>query len=138
MVSSIQKFAQEISHQNIVKTHAEKRRVRTIDRSVTNTAELEQRQAGVDNGGGHAQDGSWKPFTHSVKFSTNHRAAHGHGKGPVRSGMAMLKRVRSRKPKLVLLQEEKDRFNAMRNIQRSTSSFKKYSALTMSVIACKS
>ena len=44
---------------------------------------------------------------------------------------------RSRKAKLLILREEKDRFNAMRGIQHSTRRFKRYSALTMSIIACK-
>ena len=47
-----------------------------------------------------------------------------------------LRRVRTRRTKLLILREEKDRFDAMRSIQRSTSHFKQYFALTMSVIAC--
>ena len=46
-----------------------------------------------------------------------------------------INRVATRKPRLLLLYEEKDRFMAMRNIQNSTSNFKKYYALTMSVLA---
>ena len=48
---------------------------------------------------------------------------------------ANINRVASRKPRLLLLYEEKDRFMAMRSIQNSTSNFKKYYALTMSVLA---
>ena len=40
-----------------------------------------------------------------------------------------------RKQKLILLREEKDRFDAMREIQRTTNRFKQYYALCMSVIA---
>ncbi|MCJ1390174.1 Potassium channel [Xylographa bjoerkii] len=46
-----------------------------------------------------------------------------------------LRRVRTRGSKLVILREEKDRFDAMRSIQRSTRHFKQYFALSMSVIA---
>ncbi|KAL8849937.1 MAG: hypothetical protein Q9221_005116 [Calogaya cf. arnoldii] len=53
----------------------------------------------------------------------------------MKSGLKRIQQVGSRKPKLLLLQEEKDRFDAMRSIQKSTSTFKKYSALAMSVIA---
>ena len=49
----------------------------------------------------------------------------------------MLRRVGTMKPKMLLLKEEKDSFDAMREIQRSTSHFKRYSALSMSVIACE-
>ena len=48
-----------------------------------------------------------------------------------------LKRSTSRRSKLLILREEKDRFDAMRNIQHSTKRFKQYFALSMSVIACK-
>ena len=41
----------------------------------------------------------------------------------------------SRREKLVLLREEKDRFDAMREIQSNTSKFKQYYALSMSVLA---
>lgn len=132
MVSSIRKFGQEISHDNIVKTHAEKRRVKTIQRSVTDAVELELKRASG------ARLVSALPST-----SGNDRdaASQGHRRYPKKTfptGMKLIRRVRSRNQKLVLLQEEKDRFDAMRSIQRSTSHFKRYSALTMSVIACRS
>ncbi|KXS93909.1 hypothetical protein AC579_10372, partial [Pseudocercospora musae] len=41
----------------------------------------------------------------------------------------------TRKPKLLLLREERDRFNAMRKIQSNTSRFKNWYALCLSVIA---
>jgi potassium channel subfamily K len=41
----------------------------------------------------------------------------------------------NRREKLVLLREEKDRFDAMREIQSDTSRFKQYYALSMSVLA---
>lgn len=41
----------------------------------------------------------------------------------------------NRREKLVLLREEKDRFDAMREIQSNTSRFKQYYALSMSVLA---
>ena len=40
-----------------------------------------------------------------------------------------------RKSRALLLREEKDRFDAMRDIQKSTKSFKQWTALTISVIA---
>lgn len=41
-----------------------------------------------------------------------------------------------RRQKLIILREEKDRFNAMRQIQDQTKKFKGYYALCMSVIVC--
>jgi potassium channel subfamily K, other eukaryote len=43
--------------------------------------------------------------------------------------------VRKKKPRLILLREEKDRFDAMRNIQKNTVSFKHWYNLCISVLA---
>ncbi|EKD18718.1 hypothetical protein MBM_02960 [Drepanopeziza brunnea f. sp. 'multigermtubi' MB_m1] len=58
-------------------------------------------------------------------FSRTRRAA---GKGPI------ARRAKHRE-KLILLKEEKDRFDAMRDIQAHTNRFKQYYALSMSVLA---
>lgn len=128
MVSSIRKFAQEISRDNIFKPAAEKRRVRTIDRSVATTVELEQRQA--DKTATISRLTSFLRSPATVRHASRRRT--------FRNGTGLIRRVRSRNQKLLLLQEEKDRFDAMRDIQRRSSKVKNYSALTMSVIACKS
>jgi potassium channel subfamily K, other eukaryote len=52
--------------------------------------------------------------------------------GPATKG---LKQVPTKKGRLIVLKEEKDRFLAMRAIQSSTRQFKRYFALCMSVIA---
>ncbi|RFU35657.1 hypothetical protein B7463_g698, partial [Scytalidium lignicola] len=44
-------------------------------------------------------------------------------------------RHQQRRAKLLLLKEEKDRFDAMREIQKNTTRFKEYGALLMSVLA---
>lgn len=135
MVGSIRKFAQELSHDNIVKTHAEKRRVQTIDRSVTTELELKQRQTDESISARHLTTPSVSGAKAGYKPQSTRTRLHRARKTPLRSGMKLIRRVGSRKPKLLLLQEEKDRFDAMRNIQKKTSTFKKYSALTMSVIS---
>ena len=56
---------------------------------------------------------------------------------PISKGFHKLRRLTSRNSKLLVLREEKDRFDAMRQIQYSTRLFKRYFALSMSVIACK-
>ncbi|KAL8693747.1 MAG: hypothetical protein Q9218_001492 [Villophora microphyllina] len=136
MVSSIRKFAQEISHDNIVKTHVEKRRVRTLGRSVLSTDELEERRAAGRTKDRHLLSDSRALSRNHDSLHSPQRGQRGLSRKPLRSGMKRLRRIGSRKQKLLLLQEEKDRFDAMRSIQRSTSKFKKYSALAMSVIAC--
>ncbi len=127
IVGSIREFAQEISRDNIFKPAAEKRRVRMIDRSVTSTVELEQRQAD--------QTATCLRLTPFLRAPATVR--HASRRRTLRNGTGLVPLVRSRNQKLLLLQEEKDRFDAMRDIQRRTSNFKRYSALTTSVVACK-
>ncbi|KAL8708135.1 MAG: hypothetical protein Q9225_007651 [Loekoesia sp. 1 TL-2023] len=135
MVNSIRKFAQELSHDKIIRTHAEKRRVRTIDRSVTTTVELEQRLADEKILARRLMSSSFSPAKAQHGSRSTEAGSRRSRKAQLKSGMKLIQRVGSRRQKLVLLQEEKDRFDAMRRIQRSTSNFKRYSALTMSVIA---
>ena len=147
MVSSIRNFAQEISHDNIVKKHVERRRVDTIERSVPTMFEPQEHQ--VPSGARLRQSIS-RPFDfkkertaiadfHPDNLPDNlpklRPKTHSFKKAPIAATRQQLQRVRTRKPKLILLYEEKDRFTAMRNIQKGTANFKKYSALTMSVIA---
>lgn len=147
MVSSIHKFAQELGHDNIVKTHVEKRRVQTIGRSVTTSLELEQRRMEI----AHYPEFKHRPkisapfnakarevsFDEKTSKEPKHAPKNIKRTGTIASGMRALKRVRSRRTKLLILREEKDRFTAMRDIQHSTKTFKNYYALTLSVIACK-
>ena len=49
-----------------------------------------------------------------------------------------LKKLAGRNRRLLVLREERDRFNAMREIQLGTKRFKQYFALSMSVVACES
>ena len=130
MVSSIRTFAQEISHDKIVKKHAQKRRVQTLDQSVTSASELEQ-------GRRHSKTVGQRQMRAFSKNPERSYTAASPRNSQLKSGLKMVRRVGSRKQKLLLLQEEKDRFDAMRSIQKSTSTFKKYSALSMSVIACE-
>lgn len=148
MVSSIRKFAQEISHVNIVKSHIEKRRVQTIGRSVTTSFELEERRGQAKHHTQpHHRPKISAPFDlkpravtfdeEKTKQPDQNKVHIKQSKSTLYSGIKALKRVGSRTPKLLLLREEKDRFTAMREIQRSTTTFKRYSALAMSVIACE-
>lgn len=147
MVSSIRQFAKELGRDNVVKSHVERRRVRTMERSVTTSFELEERQAHLNRA---IQQGSrptisepFDPKARSVSFEpekversgSQRQLTPGPRSNTFSSGMKRLRRVGSSKAKLLLMREEKDRFDAMRDIQRSTTNFKRYYALTMSIIA---
>ncbi|KAL9004899.1 MAG: hypothetical protein Q9188_002305 [Gyalolechia gomerana] len=123
IVSSIRKFAQELSHDKIIKTHAEKRRIRTIHRSVTTAVGLEQRQADEKVSARRLMTPSLSNAEPGNKPNATRERLLRARKSPFKSTMKLIQRVGSQKPKLVLLQEEKDRFDAMRSIQRSAVGF---------------
>ena len=158
MVSSIRNFARELGSSHVVKSHAEKQRSFTLKRTATTEQEfrdLEKRltdklhhhrnHSHNDNQQQHPQISA--PFNArkstvdfdlekgdvNVEKTLHHKPL----MNPMIKGVKMLRRVGSRKPKVLLMREEKDRFEAMRKIQQDTHKFKQYSALTMSVIACK-
>ena len=150
MVSSIRGFAQELGSTHVVKSHVEKQRTHTLQRTATTDFEYEEKKAHA-----LAKLHRKKPppisepldlTTRTVNFdaekaiaSTPYNSYQKNSKvGPVTASLRLLKRVGSRQPKVLLMRRERDRFDAMRKIQYNTHKFKRYYALTMSLIACKS
>jgi potassium channel subfamily K len=81
--------------------------------------------------GGGGRGGAGRKSSHSFKKALSRDA-----KVQARSlGSTAKARQSARNAKLVLLKEEKDRFEAMREIQSNTHKFEKYFALSMSVFA---
>jgi len=150
MVSSIRGFAQELGSTHVVKSHVEKQRSATFRRTATTDFEFQQLRL-YHWRSRHREDhppisGPIDPRKRDVTFDVEKgevpSAHHAHvtqsKPHSVAAGMKRLRRGGSRKPKILMMREEKDRFDAMRKIQHGTHKFKRYSALTMSVIACKS
>lgn len=153
MVSSISKFAMELGSEKIVKRHVERSRARTIGRTVTSSMELEEHQRkNFTDGERPIISAPFDPVDRSkertIGFADEDTANGSVANGSTRrrvGGSALQRvssivlhpqrRVGSRKPKLLLLKEERDRFNAMRSIQTSTRRFKNWYALFLSVLA---
>lgn len=141
VVASISKFAGEISSENIIQKHVERTRVRTIGRTVTSSLELEHRRV-FDNEERPPISSPFDPVdrarTTTIKIADDPEKPHESNDTPIRGikkvATMMSTASRQRKPKLILLREEKDRFHAMRKIQMDTRKFKRWSALCMSVI----
>ena len=149
MVSSIRKFAQEMGSNHVVKTHAEKARSHTLTHSATNDLEYEEMlQRHKKKNQKEQKPQISAPFdakARTIGFDVEKAMSEPVKSKPVKRsntslthGMKRLTRASSRKPKVLLLREERDRFDQMRAIQKNTSNFKRYSALTMSIIACQS
>lgn len=150
MVSSIRGFAQELGSTHVVKSHVEKQRTHTLRRTATTDIQYEELKAHALAKLHHRKSAPIsEPFDltkRTVDFDVEKAIAPAphepHPRtskvGPVTASLRVLRRVRSREPKILLMRQEKDRFDAMRKIQYDTHKFKRYSALTMSFIACKS
>ena len=149
MVSSIRKFAKEMGSSHVIRTHAEHARSQTISHSATTEIEYEEllaRQKYKHKDEKKAKISApydLKPRT--VAFDVEKAVAEPLTHKPIKRSttsltlsMKKITRVGSRKPKILLLREERDRFDQMRAIQKNTHSFKRYSALTMSFVACES
>ena len=149
MVSSIRGFAQELGSRHVVMSHVEKQRTHTIKRTATTDSEFEQMRFSLRGRRrkDHHQSISAPSNPHrqrdviDLEKAEGPAAGHSHTQrshhNPVATGVKKLKRVSTRTPKILLMRAEKDRFDAMRKIQHDTHKFKRYSALTMSVIACE-
>ena len=147
VVSSIRQFAYELGHEKVIKHHVERRRVRTLGRSVTISTETQERESQykrlLRGGQRPSISAPMQLQDRSVTFNDSDPKGEPPRSTPSeepkrttsQTGLSVFKRVISREPKIVLLHEEKDRFNAMRDIQQSTAKFKRWYALTMSVVA---
>ncbi len=161
MVSSIHRFANELSKDNVIKKHMESRRVNTLSRAVTISPE-EQRRDDLERQ--LAQRPGFRPSISSpmIDFNPDDRkiqfapseetdqdepspdrflssktqrsplhATFRFFTAPVRG----IVKFASKKTKTIIMKEEKDRFDAMRSIQHGASQFRKWYALLLSVIA---
>lgn len=175
MVSSIHKFAGEVTKDNVVRKHVENRRVSTLSRAVTFSEDERQVTAQAQRDrlehtmeelhGGRPSISSPVPISpaddrpapahasvgpRTVQFRTGmtDEATQTDDEEPkpsqfLRSTFRAAKRntfqlavqAIKRKPKAVIMKEEKDRFDQMRIIQREARQFKKWSALVVSVMA---
>ncbi|OCT54215.1 ion channel [Cladophialophora carrionii] len=190
MVSSIHKFAGELSTVNVLRKHVEQRRVNTLSRVIKvdddteekrrdeleKEVEIEERhgrrpsisyplpdpqiQQDLDEAARHSRDppNAAPARGRQIEFGNtdaeqlkkvewdeeaprpNQFLRSAFRRGPIHTTLRqitpLMKRTLSRsQSKAILMKEEKDRFNAMRDIQQNAKKFKKWFALCMSVTA---
>ena len=149
VISSLHRFASEIGEDNIVKKHISRERSRTFERTVTESSELAREEELLSR---HTRRELKK-----IHISAPYNLRRGDRKVSIYAPRVerrpsstkktswLLRPITKRKylneiihhhhPKLVLMKEERDRFNAMRRIEAQTASFKRWWALTMSVLS---
>ncbi|KAI9811837.1 MAG: Potassium channel [Pycnora praestabilis] len=154
MISSLSRFSSELGQDHIVKKHVEKKRSRTIDRSAPDSFQIVHKQGETFRAHQPTISGPIVLQNRTIAFHDDQKpfdgqngqtCDHGDTQRPPsprtnsnrtsRRSNSRLGRIRSGKPRFLLLHEEKDRFQAMREIQRSTQKFKRWYALGMSVTA---
>lgn len=126
VITSIHKFVRQLGEDKVIHRRFEKVRQRTWERTVRSSTELERRVVTQDSPNG----GISSSFDHEASTT-----AHSQRKPKVTLDAAIPFAKRVRKPKLLVLREEKDRFEQMRKIERKMKRFKKWWALTLSVLA---
>ncbi|KAH0365641.1 voltage-gated potassium channel, partial [Aureobasidium melanogenum] len=139
IVTSLTTFAREMGEDNIVQKHIERTRTRTIGRSFTSSIELKEREE-LALGLKPTISKPFDPVNRSIAFADNTAPPRDNDPDQDQGTFLGLRRTATvlrpiRKPRLLLLREEKDRFNAMRRIQQKTEKWKKWSSLFISTAA---
>ncbi|KAJ5546421.1 hypothetical protein N7494_004006 [Penicillium frequentans] len=120
VVGSIHQFAREVHYDNVVRKHIEQRRQHTFDRSVT-----------FDEFTSNNAEKVLSTELDRQKTQINYRPQHKKHQ-PIRNTIHAL--AADRRPKLLIMREEKDRFDAMRGIQYETMRFRRWNDLIISII----
>lgn len=148
MISSISRFAAELGSDKVVNKHLERSRTRTIGRTVTSSLDI-QRETVLNGGERPAISEPFNPVDRAaqLRIIDPRDTPEGHPGHPHDGSLTPLRGLRraatrslsvirpTKKPRLILLREEKDRFDAMRALQNSTNNFKRWTALSISVTA---
>jgi len=121
MVSSISRFASELGRDKIVRKRFETSRSRTLERA-RGPSYSEPIPAELDKTSGPTLDStnSWS-MTRAVTWQAE-----------IPNPSQFLKKRRTMRSRLIVLKEEKDRFETMRRVQDRVDHFKKYTTLTVS------
>ncbi|KAJ5757600.1 uncharacterized protein N7511_006294 [Penicillium nucicola] len=125
VVGSIHKFAREVHYDNVIRKHIEQKRKSTFNRSVSfdefaaSEGKLPIRDKEITPPGSTRQKN--KDFHHH------------HHHRPIQHTIAAM--TTARRPRLLIMREEKDRFDAMRRIQYDTIRFRRWNDLIISIVA---
>ncbi|KAL1305373.1 hypothetical protein AAFC00_002267 [Neodothiora populina] len=145
MISSITKFASELGQDKVLQKHVERSRTRTVGRAVTTSIELQERERVLSSRpvipGPLPVPQQGTPLRiidnkEELKKQAEQVPSHSQLRHGLRRMTGQLTPFKpAKKSRLLLLREEKDRFDAMRNIQRSTAKWKRWYSLVLSVMA---
>lgn len=151
VISSLHNFASQIGEEKIIKKHISRERSRTFDRTVTESTDLDLEQELMSrhtraelkkmhiSAPYNLRHGDRRPSIYAPRTVRRPSSVSSRKKKfwfvPFAKRMNIHHHVHHHKSKLVLMKEERDRFNAMRRIQAQTESFKRWWALSMSILS---
>lgn len=105
VVGSIHQFAKDLQYDNVIRKHIERKRLATIRRATT----LEKKCTGPAENGAHTSGSGTAQIGYRPHYSREH---------PIISSISSWTQGLAGRSKLILMKEEKDRFGAMRAIQK--------------------
>lgn len=153
VISSISKFAAEMSQDNVVRKHFERVRTRTLERTTTNPVEAAKvvnafskpaaMRISAPTNAEHMQHAISEPSQEETIPGNQDRRHSSIASEDANAKISTLRQRRTtflaaakpRQKKVRLLRDERQRFDEMRRIQNATQRFKKYWALSLSVCA---
>ncbi|KAH4052563.1 hypothetical protein HBI81_134880 [Parastagonospora nodorum] len=134
IVSSLYKAVREIGEENVIQKHVDRMREKALERTVTNSFDLRHQEHNAR----HLIRKRTRSFPKISKPADPRPLRTAMGNSVARATTFSRSVVPdalkiNRKPKLMLLKEEKDRFDAMRQIQADSKKFRRWMALFWSV-----
>ncbi|KAH1384305.1 hypothetical protein KXW83_006931 [Aspergillus fumigatus] len=120
VVGSIHQFAKDLQYDNVIRKHIERKRLATIRRATT----LEKKCTGPAENGAHTSGSGTAQIGYRPHYSREH---------PIISSISSWTQGLAGRSKLILMKEEKDRFGAMRAIQKETIIFRRTYNLLLSI-----
>lgn len=130
IVASLYRAARELGEDNIVQKDIKRRREQTLQLTVTNSQEYRHRERQLVRRGTFGRlkiSGPSAPRPYRTAMGDDSKQTSSY---PRNRAVPL---VINRKPRLLLLKEEKDRFDAMRRIQADSKKFRRWMALIWSV-----
>ncbi|KAJ5356105.1 Ion transport 2 [Penicillium concentricum] len=124
VVESIFKFAREVHYDNVIRRHIEHKRESTFERSIgfhKFKYPDERRPSG--------EEAITPPALTLQESKTQRHRPH----RPIRNTIDAI--ATARRPRIIVMREEKDRFDAMRRIQYDTMRFRRWNNLVISIVA---
>ncbi|RLL97373.1 hypothetical protein CFD26_106095 [Aspergillus turcosus] len=122
VVGSIHQFARELQYDNVIRKHVERKRLATVRRATT----LENNHSGPAENRTNASDSD-----EAAQIGYRPRYTREH---PIISSISSWTQGLAGRSKLMLMKEEKDRFDAMRAIQNETIIFRRTYNLLLSIL----